>query len=70
MIWKVIIVFLCAMALVGMVGKLLFPDARLMGRRAGSGPQKKRGGAGVVICNDCGRPQLGKAACGCRARKS
>ncbi len=56
MLWKIIIVFLCAMVLVGMIGKVLFPDARMLrGRKA---PAAK--------CRSCGRPQIGRAPCDCR----
>ncbi|MFE3838264.1 hypothetical protein [Pseudogemmobacter sonorensis] len=54
MLWKIVIVFLCAMVLVGMIGKLIFPDARLTGRKA--------------TCTACGRPRIGKAPCACGKR--
>ncbi|WP_112308928.1 hypothetical protein [Pseudogemmobacter bohemicus] len=60
MIWKIILIFLCAMALVGMIGKVMFPNARMLrGRPA-------RGGK----CQNCGRPLIGRGPCDCRkARK-
>jgi len=56
MLVKIIIVFLLAMVLVGMVGKVLFPGAlpRVM-RRA-------------PICKDCGRHIVGKT-CDCKKRR-
>ena len=56
MLWKIIIVFLCAMVLVGMIGKVLFPDARMLrGRQAKS-----------ATCKNCGKPLIGRAPCDCR----
>ena len=56
MIWKIIILFLCGMALLAMVGKFLFPERRK--------PAKRRA---VTLCNDCGRPLVGKS-CGCKVK--
>ncbi len=55
MLVKVILLFLAAMALIGMIGKLLFPNAmpRLAQRR----------------CKTCGKPRIGKAGCDCGGRK-
>lgn len=61
MLVKVIIIFLLAMVLVGMVGKILFPGAvdRAIGRKRT-----------LALCPGCGRPIIGKsgsgkAGCGC-----
>ena len=59
MIWKVILVFLCAMVLVGMIGKLVFPDARIMRGRSRTGAK----------CTNCGRPLIGRGPCDCRKAK-
>ena len=58
MLVKIIIVFLGAMAIVGMIGKVLFPGAmsRLMLRKSSNKPP---------VCKKCGRYVLGKAACDC-----
>ena len=61
MLFKIILIFLLAMVLVGMVGKVLFPNAFDRAKRRG----KIRG---VVLCNDCGQPLIGKN-CGCKGRK-
>jgi hypothetical protein len=57
MLVKIILIFLLAMVLLGMVGKLLFPGAaaKLTRRRP-------------AVCADCGRPRLGKAPCDCRKK--
>jgi hypothetical protein len=56
MLVKAIIIFLAAMALLGMVGKWLFPGAisRSLQRRAG--PHK---------CPACGRYLMGRSKCDC-----
>lgn len=56
MLVKIITVFLLAMVLVGMIGKLLFPGSasRLTRRRSRS-------------CPDCGRPMIGKS-CDCKGK--
>ncbi|WP_092896341.1 hypothetical protein [Rhodobacter sp. 24-YEA-8] len=59
MVWKIILIFLCAMALVGMIGKILFPDARMLRGR----PAK------AAKCGHCGRPLLGRSPCDCRKGK-
>jgi len=56
MLVKVILLFLLAMALVGMIGKLLFPNARPLARRRSA------------YCPDCGRPHIGKGPCACGKR--
>jgi hypothetical protein len=54
---KIIIVFLLAMVLVGMIGKVLFPGAaKRMLRRA-------------PVCKSCGRHVIGKT-CACRKGRS
>lgn len=57
MLFKIIIIFLLAMALVGMIGKLVFPSAydRALGRKRAN-------------CRDCGRPMVGKT-CICGGRR-
>lgn len=54
MLVKIILVFLLAMVLLGMLGKLLFP---------GRGPRLMRRPA--AACPACGRPRIGKEACLC-----
>lgn len=55
MLVKIILVFLLAMVLVGMIGKLLFPSTLpRMTRRRGR-------------CPDCGRPLIGKS-CSCKGK--
>lgn len=49
MVWKIVLIFLCAMVLVGMIGKLMFP-----------GPARAQG-----KCRSCGRPLIGRGPCGC-----
>ncbi|WP_395540662.1 hypothetical protein [Neotabrizicola sp. sgz301269] len=56
MLVKIILLFLLAMGLVGMIGKLFFP---------GSGPVLRRRSA---YCPDCGRPRIGKGPCACGKR--
>lgn len=56
MLVKIITIFLLAMVLVGMVGKLLFP---------GMGPRLTR--KGLKTCDKCGRPLIGKT-CDCKGR--
>ncbi|MBP9181606.1 MAG: hypothetical protein KBF78_00630 [Fuscovulum sp.] len=55
MLVKVILLFLAAMALVGMVGKLLFPGAL---------PRLSRK---AKYCPDCGRPMIGRS-CTCKGK--
>lgn len=56
MLVKIILVFLLVMALIGMIGKLLFPNA--MPRLSRKGPK---------TCPDCRRPLIGKA-CSCKGK--
>lgn len=59
MLIKIVILFLGGMALIGMIGKVLFPDAF---RRIGS----KRAAVGRASrCRRCGRYLLGKGDCDC-----
>ena len=56
MLFKIILIFLLAMVLVGMIGKLIFPsalDSRL-GKFRRKGP----------VCKQCGRYVIGKS-CDC-----
>ena len=57
MLWKIVIVFLCAMVLVGMIGKLVFPD-----RGASRRKDKPKT---VTLCGSCGRPLIGRGPCAC-----
>lgn len=54
MLVKIILLFLLAMGLVGMIGKLLFPNAL---------PKFSR--RGTRACARCGRPLIGKS-CNCK----
>lgn len=56
MLLKIILVFLALMALVGMIGKALFPGqiGRVVAR-------KRR----PAICKACGRHVIGQAGCDC-----
>jgi hypothetical protein len=56
MLVKIILVFLLVMALIGMIGKLLFPNA--MPRLSRKGPK---------TCPDCRRPLIGKT-CSCKGK--
>ncbi|WP_435257497.1 hypothetical protein ACSBLW_15490 [Thioclava sp. FR2] len=57
MLFKIILIFLLAMILIGMIGKALFPDAMSRGlRRARGNP---------AVCKSCGRYVIGKA-CDCK----
>jgi hypothetical protein len=56
MLLKIILVFLLAMALVGMLGKLLFPDRM---------PRLTRRPTGRKTCPACGRPLIGRGPCDC-----
>ena len=58
MLVKIIIVFLLAMVLVGMIGKALFP---------GMGPRLSRRSPG--LCKSCGRHIIGKT-CDCKKGRS
>lgn len=54
MLVKTIFIFLAAMALIGMVGKLLFPKAM---------PR-----LGKSRCKSCGKPRIGRQDCTCGGR--
>ncbi len=58
MLTKIILVFLLAMVLVGMIGKVLFPDRFSLKRTKGA-----------VRCPACGRPRIGKT-CDCKGGKA
>lgn len=59
MLFKIIIVFLLAMVLVGMVGKVLFPGKldRLT--------QIRRRALKAPVCPSCGRYMIGRTGCDC-----
>ena len=58
MLVKIVLLFLAAMALVAMIGNLMFPGAaRRMVRRQLPGAK---------MCPRCGKPQIGRAPCSCR----
>lgn len=59
MLFKIILIFLLAMILLGMIGKALFPDAmsRAVRRASGRAP----------VCRDCGRYLIG-SKCDCKKR--
>jgi hypothetical protein len=54
MLVKIILIFLLAMVLIGMIGKLLFPSAM---------PRLSR--KGLKTCPECRRPLIGKT-CKCK----
>ncbi|MEF3048788.1 hypothetical protein [Pseudotabrizicola sp. L79] len=56
MLFKIIMIFLLAMVLVGMIGKALFPDA--LSRRLRKGKDR------APVCRRCGRYVVGKR-CDC-----
>ena len=60
MLVKIILVFLLAMALVGMIGKALFPGK--MGRIT----LLLRRGLKPPVCPKCGRYIVGKSDCDCK----
>lgn len=59
MLVKVIIVFLCFMALIAFIGRALFPSAL---------PRVLRKRARAPRCRKCGRPLLGQQTCACGGR--
>ena len=61
MLFKIILIFLLAMVLVGMVGKVVFPTALDRVKR-------RKPLAKAQTCKDCGRPMIGKS-CGCKGQK-
>ncbi|MBM3616421.1 MAG: hypothetical protein FJX28_13630 [Alphaproteobacteria bacterium] len=60
MLFKIILVFLLGMALVGMIGKALFPGK--MSRIT----QIRRRGLKPPVCSRCGRYIVGKSDCECK----
>ncbi|MFP1644348.1 hypothetical protein [Pontitalea aquivivens] len=60
MLIKVMILFLLAMAVLAMIGKLRLPG------RAG----KRRGKLATGRCKHCGRPRIGKTPCPCETKTS
>jgi hypothetical protein len=59
MLFKIILVFLLAMALIGMVGKALFPGT--MGKIT----QIRRKSIKAPVCKTCGRYVIGSSNCDC-----
>jgi hypothetical protein len=59
MLIKTIIIFLLAMALLGMVGKWLFPGAISRSIKRQIRP---------ATCPKCGRYRLGRGSCDCRRK--
>lgn len=60
MLFKIILVFLLAMVLVGMVGKVLFPT------RLDRLTRLRRKSLRPPVCPRCGRYMVGKSGCDCR----
>lgn len=59
MLFKIIIVFLGAMVLVAMIGRVLFPTAL---------PRVMRKSSGAPRCARCDRPLIGQQTCDCRGK--
>lgn len=59
MLIKVILVFLCLMALIAFIGRALFPSAL---------PRVMRKRAGPPRCGKCGRYLIGQKTCDCGGR--
>jgi len=59
MLIKVILVFLCLMALIAFIGRALFPSALPRVMRKRSGPPR---------CGKCGRYLIGQKTCDCGGR--
>ena len=59
MLFKIILIFLLAMILLGMIGKALFPDAFSRGLR--------RSARRAPVCRSCGRYMIG-SNCDCKKR--
>lgn len=59
MLVKIILIFLLAMALVGMIGKALFPG------RLGRIAQLRRKSLKPPVCSKCGRYIIGSPGCDC-----
>lgn len=59
MLFKIILLFLLVMALIGMIGKLLFPNRldrlTVLRRKAVKAP----------VCPRCGRYMIGSSGCDC-----
>jgi hypothetical protein len=56
---KIIIVFLCFMALIAFIGRALFPSALPPVLRKRQGPPR---------CGKCGRYLVGRKTCDCRGK--
>jgi len=63
---KAVIIFLGAMALVGMISNAIAPGKfwRALGNTFGVKPPR----VGVRRCKHCGRPLIGKSECDCRKK--
>ena len=59
MLVKIILVFLLGMALVGMIGKALFPG------RLGRIARVRRKSLKPPVCSKCGRYIIGSSGCDC-----
>ncbi len=59
MLIKTVTLFLLAMVVIAMIGKLLFPGA--IGRSL-----KDRIAPRAAVCKSCGRHVIGKTACDCK----
>lgn len=59
MLFKIILLFLLAMFLVAIVGRVLFPSAL---------PPVLRKRKGAARCGTCGRPLIGRGPCACGGR--
>ena len=59
MLLKVMMLFLLVMVVIGMVGKLLFPDR-----------PSRWGRARPVACPRCGRPKIGRGPCDCERKRA
>jgi len=55
---KAVVLFLLAMVIIGMIGKVLFPG-RFARRFPGTGARKG------AYCSACGRPRIGSGRCVC-----
>ena len=60
MLFKVVLIFLLAMVLVGMIGKVLFPN------RMDRLTKLKRKALKAPTCPRCGRYIIGRSGCDCR----
>jgi hypothetical protein len=59
MLVKIILVFLCFMALIAFIGRVLFPSAL---------PRVLRKRATPPVCDKCGRHLIGRKECDCKER--